>query len=300
MCTLVILFAILSIALLLLFLPSTIIRNKRLRMKSQNHYIRGQYFFSYEEASKHFDVDHVVAMRRLTNGAPIDMVYGDRPALNEAKKESTNTFLKYIKPEQVKLNTGDTLHNERRSLPNKQTSQPYLTFKSLRHKHPYYAKRFNLLHKFIDNNAVDPGASLAVVNGNKVMLEDIRQTIEGRWLTINNEQVIANVHINDIQDVSYESYEPNYHGIVDKKILDAARFSGMTIIDLPGGLMPSRLQSSLGNLLRRRINLALPTILLTDRNFLSSLEHYESYLDETISEYREQFTIIDINPKKVL
>lgn len=268
-------------------------------MNSQKHYIRGRYFSSYEEASKHFSVDHSVAMKRLDKGAPIDMVYGDRPALIEAKKETTD-FLKYIKPEQVELITGDNLYAEKKGNLNKQTSPPDLTFKSLRHKHPYYAKRFNVLHKFIDNNAIDPRASLAVVNGNKAMLKDIRKVIEGRLLTVNSEAIITNVHLNEIQDVSCGDYALNFHGIVDRKVLNAARFSGVTIVDLPGGLMPPRLQSSLGNLLRRRINLALPTILLTDRNFLSSLENYDDYLDETISEYRDDFTIIDINPVKIL
>jgi hypothetical protein len=268
-------------------------------MNSQKYYIRGRYFSSYEDASEHFGVDHAVAMKRLGNGIPIDMVWGDRPALEEAKKETTN-FLKYINSEQTNLITEDNLHAEKKVHLNKQTSPPELTFKSLRHKHPYYAKRLNLLHKFIDNNAVNPRASLAVVNGNKAMLKDIRQVIEGRLLTVNNETIIANVHLNEMQDVSCGDYAINYHGIIDRKVLDAARFSSVTIVDVPGGLMPSRLQSSLGNLLRRRINLALPTILLTNKNFLSSLEHYDHYLDETISEFRDEFTIVDVNPVKLL
>jgi hypothetical protein len=268
-------------------------------MNSQKHYIRGRYFSSYEEASIHFGVDHVVAMKRLDNGAPIDMVYGDRPALKEVRKE-TPDFSKYINPAQRKLITDNTHHDEIAKQLNNKALPPGLTFKSLRHKHPYYSKRFNLLHKFIDNNAVNPRASLAVVNGKKAMLEDIRLVIEGRWLTLNSESIITNVHLNEVQDVSCGSYAPNYHGIIDRKVLDTARFSGMTIVDVPGGLMPSRLQSSLGNLLRRRINLELPTILFTERNFLSSLEQYDYYLDETISEYHDEFTIIDINPAKIL
>jgi hypothetical protein len=59
-------------------------------------------------------------------------------------------------------------------------------------------------------------------------------------------------------------------------------------------------QTSLAALLRMRINLNLPTILFTDKNFLSSVEEYGVFLDETISEYREQFFCIDVNPAKIL
>jgi hypothetical protein len=269
-------------------------------MDPHNYYIRGLFFYSYADASNYFGVDHNVAMKQIKAGAPIDMIFGDRPALIKTTPPPSD-FSMYINRIPVKHNAVDTQHIEKTVLQKKQTETPALTFKSLRVKHPYYSKRFNQLHKFIDENASTPKASLFVVNGKKKMLEDIRNAINGRWLNVSlSGTTLTFVHLNDIQDVSSGDYSANHHGSIDINILNNARFSGMTVVDIPGGLMPNRLQSSLGNLLRRRINLDLPTILLTDKNFTSSLEHYEPYLDETISEYGGAFTIIDINPAKFL
>jgi hypothetical protein len=268
-------------------------------MSLRQHYIRGLFFDSYEQASMHFGVDIAYAQKQIARGVPIDMAFGDRPALKK-EEEGKSNFHKFIKPAPKRLVPEIIVYKEYTVPTKSQVKAPELTFKSLRQQHPYYSKRLNTLHAFIDSNASELRSSLAVVNGKAKMLEDIKAVIKGRWQKLKGDKSLFDVDINEIQDVSYNDYSPYYHGVIAGNTLNNARIYDITLVYVPGGLIPSRIQSSLANLLRRRINLNLPTVILTDKNFLSSLEEYDRYLDESLLEYKNEFVYIDVNPAKVL
>lgn len=263
--------------------------------KKGGFYVRGRTFAHLSDACKYFNITEDVVIQRLLRGADIDMAFGGSSQAQTCNPRR-NPFLKYIKSGGQSIEVPST--NTEGPIQQRKGKRPQHTFKMLKESLPHYATPLNKLHQWVDKYAMEKGATCFTVNALEKHWSLLHDTVTQRWRFLSASAVVRQINIEEIPDISQDKFTSNAASII--KQVETIKKADLAIISVPQHILASRLQVSLGSILRSRNNQNLPTLVFINHNFLFALESYDSYLSESFVEFGKRLYEIDVNYARVL
>ena len=262
---------------------------KSIEHKDGQYVVDGRRFKNIRDVLSHFDIQENVAITMMEAGI----------SLNEliARNKNKTTFASAFAVLENGLNNPELFGRKQST---GITERPYnaqfeVKFSKLREKNQSIQLGINELHKFADKTAKDfennQTAHLAVFNTVFRLFDDIGAAVQSRWIKFNPNCSSHVCDVNDIKHGCYYDRTPEHYESLIK-----ARNADILVIRIPNHDIGSQMESSLGTLLRQRLNQSKTTVILMTTGFYFSLSEYTTYLKESFSEYGKNLTIIEANP----